>query len=48
MITNRIYPLVSKHYDNQSNDLKTLELLKLINLDKSIISILGYFSEVSN
>ena len=37
-----------KIYDNQSNDLKTLELLKLINLDKSIISILGYFSEVSN
>ena len=35
-------------YDNQSNDLKTLELLKSINLDKSVISILGYFSEISN
>ena len=37
-----------KIYDNQSNDLKSLELLKSINLDKSVISILGYFSEVSN
>ena len=37
-----------KIYDNQSNDLKSLELLKSINLDKSIISVLGYFSEVSN
>ena len=37
-----------KIYDNQSNDLKSVELLKSINLDKSVISILGYFSEVSN
>ena len=37
-----------KIYDNQSNDLKSLELLKSINLDKSVISVLGYFSEVSN
>ena len=37
-----------KIYDNESNDLKSLELLKSINLDKSVISILGYFSEVSN
>ena len=37
-----------KIYDNQSSDLKSLELLKSINLDRSVISILGYFSEVSN
>ncbi len=37
-----------KIYDNYSNDLKSLELLKSISLDKSVISILGYFSEVSN
>ncbi len=37
-----------KIYDNQSNDLKSLELLKSINLEKSVISVLGYFSEVSN
>ncbi len=37
-----------KIYDNQSDDIRTLKLLKSINLDKSIISILGYFSEISN
>ena len=37
-----------KIYDNNSNDIKTLKILKSINLDRSIISILGYLSEVSN
>ena len=37
-----------KIYDNNSNDIKTLKILKSINLDRSIISVLGYLSEVSN
>jgi len=37
-----------KIYDNKSNDIKTLKILKSINLDRSITSILGYLSEVSN
>ncbi|OUW78270.1 MAG: hypothetical protein CBD77_04585 [bacterium TMED217] len=37
-----------KIYDNKSNDIATLKILKSINLDRSIISILGYLSEVSN
>ena len=37
-----------KIYDNQSSDINTLKILNSINLDKTIIAILGYFSEVSN
>tara|TARA_B110000881_G_scaffold112560_1_gene98889 strand:+ start:8 stop:1876 length:1869 start_codon:yes stop_codon:yes gene_type:complete len=37
-----------KIYDNQSEDINTLKLLNLISLDKSVVSILGYLSEVSN
>ena len=37
-----------KIYDNQSSDINTLRILNSLNLDKTIISILGYFSEVSN
>tara|TARA_B100000579_G_scaffold437336_1_gene466242 strand:- start:1460 stop:3316 length:1857 start_codon:yes stop_codon:yes gene_type:complete len=37
-----------KIYDNNSNDITTIKILKAINLDRSIISILGYLSEVSN
>ena len=37
-----------KIYDNQSSDINTLKILNSLNLDKTIISILGYFSEVSN
>ena len=37
-----------KIYDNKSNDITTLKILKSINMDRSIISILGYLSEVSN
>jgi len=37
-----------KIYDNQSEDINTLRILNLISLDKSVVSILGYFSEVSN
>ena len=37
-----------KIYDNNSSDIKTLQILKSINLDRSITSILGYLSEVSN
>ena len=37
-----------KIYDNQSIDINTLRILNSINLDKTIISILGYFSEISN
>ena len=37
-----------KIYDNKSNDITTLKILKLINMDRSITSILGYLSEVSN
>ncbi|MFL3013431.1 MAG: hypothetical protein ACJZ19_02550 [Candidatus Neomarinimicrobiota bacterium] len=37
-----------KIYDNQSSGIKTLKILNSISLDKTIISILGYFSEVSN
>ena len=33
---------------NKSNDRRTLKILKKINLDRSITSILGYLSEVSN
>jgi hypothetical protein len=37
-----------KIYDNKSNDINTLKILKRINLDRSVTSILGYLSEVSN
>ena len=37
-----------KIYDNQSDDINTIRLLNLISLDKSVVSILGYLSEVSN
>ena len=37
-----------KIYDNQSEDINTLRILNLISLDKSVVSVLGYFSEVSN
>ena len=37
-----------KIYDNQSSDINTLKILNSLNSDKTIISILGYFSEVSN
>ena len=37
-----------KIYDNQSSDINTLKILNSLKLDKTIISILGYFSEVSN
>ncbi len=37
-----------KIYDNQSSGIETLKILNSISLDKTIISILGYFSEVSN
>ena len=37
-----------KIYDNKSNDITTLKILKAINMDRSITSILGYLSEVSN
>ena len=44
------YDLVTnfKIYDNQSEDINTLRILNLISLDKSVVSILGYLSEVSN
>ena len=37
-----------KVYDNKSDDLTTLKILQKINLDRTIISILGYLSEISN
>ena len=37
-----------KIYDNNSNDLKTLRILQKINLDRTIIAVLGYLSEISN
>ena len=37
-----------KIYDNKSNDLKTLKILQKINLDRTIVSVLGYLSEISN
>ncbi len=37
-----------KIYDNKSNDLTTLRILQKINLDRTIISVLGYLSEISN
>jgi len=37
-----------KIYDNQSKDINTLKILNLVSLDKSVVSILGYLSEVSN
>ena len=50
MVTDYQYDISTqfKIYDNGSDDLKTLKILKKISLDKSILSILGYFSEVSN
>ena len=50
MVTDYQYDLLThfKIYDNKSNDIKTLKILKEINLDRSITSILGYLSEVSN
>ncbi|MBH90918.1 MAG: hypothetical protein CMG67_02235 [Candidatus Marinimicrobia bacterium] len=50
MVTDYQYDLFThfKIYDNKSDDLITLKILKRINLDKTIISILGYLSEVSN
>ncbi|MAR29635.1 MAG: hypothetical protein CMG24_01695 [Candidatus Marinimicrobia bacterium] len=50
MVTDYQYDLFThfKIYDNKSNDLTTLKILQKINLDRTIISILGYFSEVSN
>ena len=50
MVTDYQYDLLThfKIYDNNSNDIRTLKILKKINLDRSITSILGYLSEVSN
>ena len=50
MVTDYQYDLSThfKIYDNKSNDLMTLKILQKINLDKTIISVLGYFSEISN
>ena len=50
MVTDYQYDLSThfKIYDNKSNDLKTLKILQKINLDRTIISVLGYLSEISN
>jgi hypothetical protein len=37
-----------KIYDNNSDDINTVKILKKINLDRSVISVLGYLSEISN
>tara|TARA_A100001011_G_scaffold106710_1_gene113051 strand:+ start:695 stop:2545 length:1851 start_codon:yes stop_codon:yes gene_type:complete len=37
-----------KIYDNKSSDIITLKILNSLKLDKKIIAILGYFSEISN
>jgi len=50
MVTDYKYDLSThfKIYDNKSNDLTTLKILQKINLDKTIISVLAYLSEISN
>ena len=50
MVTDYQYDLSThfKIYDNKSHDLRTLKILQKINLDKTIISVLGYLSEISN
>ena len=50
MVVDYQYDLAThfKIYDNKSNDITTLKILKAINMDRSITSILGYLSEVSN
>ena len=50
MVTDYQYDLSThfKIYDNKSNDLTTLKILQKINLDRTIISVLGYLSEISN
>ena len=50
MVTDYQYDLSThfKIYDNKSNDLTTLKILQKINLDRSILSVLGYLSEISN
>ena len=50
MVTDYQYDLSThfKIYDNKSNDLRTLKILQKINLDRTIISVLGYLSEISN
>ena len=37
-----------KIYDNESDDINTIRILKRINTDRSILCVLGYLSEVSN
>ncbi len=37
-----------KIYDNKSDDLITLKILQKINLDRKIVAVLGYLSEISN
>ena len=37
-----------KIYDNESDDINTIRILKRINTDRSILCVLGFLSEVSN